>query len=111
MAASGRASVRRVQLDVDAGREAASATFADFSEQPYFVRPHYIFNSASVVAAALGQRQRLPRGRRRPPVYDFSSPDQAYDAIIHAGHRLLVELGFTPRVCCREDAEARSVRA
>ena len=41
--------------------------------------------------------------------YDFTIVDQAYDAIIGAGHHVLVELGFTPRDLLPPQAEALKV--
>ena len=45
-------------------RQAPPADIGEFAEQPYFVRPHYVFNSGiGWSAPPLGRRQRLPRGR------------------------------------------------
>ncbi|MDP8922841.1 MAG: glycoside hydrolase, partial [Chloroflexota bacterium] len=77
-------------------------------EQPYYVRPHYVFNS--------GIGWSLPHWRagnvyhedaRGNPFYDFTLVDRAYHAIVQAGLKPLVELAFTPRALVPDDAEAR----
>jgi xylan 1,4-beta-xylosidase len=73
-------------------------TFADFSGGGYFVRPHYMYCSGSgfgIPHWSSGNVYHEDAGGR--PYYDFTILDQAYDAIVGAGHHLLVELGFTPR--------------
>ena len=71
-------------------------TIGAFAEQPYYVRSHYIFNSGigwSLPHWGAGNVYHEDAAGR--PVYDFSIADQVYDAVIHAGHRPLVELAFT----------------
>ena len=82
-------------------------TIGAFAEQPYYVRSHYIFNSGigwSLPHWGAGNVYHEDAAGR--PVYDFSIADQVYDAVIHAGHRPLVELAFTPRALVPDDAEA-----
>jgi xylan 1,4-beta-xylosidase len=83
-------------------------TIGEFAEQPYYVRQHYIFNSGigwSVPHWGAGNvYHEQPDGT---PFYDFAIADQVYDAVVHAGHRPLVELAFTPRALVPEGAEQR----
>jgi xylan 1,4-beta-xylosidase len=72
------------------------------------VRSHYIFNSGigwSLPHWGAGNVYHEDAAGR--PFYDFSIADQVYDAVVEAGHRPLVELGFTPRALVPEEAEAR----
>ena len=83
-------------------------TIAAFAEQPYYVRSHYIFNSG--IGWSLphwGAGNVYHEDAAGQPFYDFTIADQVYDAVVHAGHRPLVELGFTPRALVPEDAEKR----
>src|SRR5260221_5409401 len=85
-------------------------TIRIFAEQPYFVRSHYIFNSGigwSLPHWGGGNVYHEDAGG--PPLYDFAIPEQVYDAVLHARHRPLVELGFTPRRLEAQPAE-RSFR-
>lgn len=73
-------------------------TFADFSGGGYHVRPHYVFCSGSGFGIPhWGSGNVYHEDAEGNPVYDFTIVDQAYDAIVGAGHHVLVELGFTPR--------------
>ena len=81
-------------------------TIAAFAEQPYFVRSHYVFNSGigwSLPHWGAGNVYHEDTAGR--PFYDFAIADQVYDAVVHAGHRPLVELAFTPRALVPEGAE------
>jgi xylan 1,4-beta-xylosidase len=81
-------------------------TIAGFAEQPYYVRSHYIFNSGigwSLPHWGAGNVYHEDAGGR--PFYDFAIADQVYDAVVHAGHRPLVELAFTPRALVPDGAE------
>jgi len=81
-------------------------TIAAFAEQPYFVRSHYIFNSGigwSLPHWGAGNVYHEDAAGR--PFYDFAIADQVYDAVVHAGHRPLVELAFTPSALVPEGAE------
>ncbi|HEY8458535.1 MAG TPA: glycoside hydrolase [Actinopolymorphaceae bacterium] len=73
-------------------------TFADFSGGGYHVRPHYVFCSGSGFGIPhWGSGNVYHEDADGNPYYDFTFVDQAYDAIVGAGHHLIVELGFTPR--------------
>ncbi|RZT28500.1 xylan 1,4-beta-xylosidase [Kribbella sp. VKM Ac-2569] len=73
-------------------------TFADFSGAGYFVRPHYMYCSGSGFGIPHWSNGNVyHEDADGNPYYDFTLLDQAYDAIVGAGHHLLVELGFTPR--------------
>lgn len=64
----------------------------------YLIRSHYVFCSGS--GAGLphwGSGNVYHEDAQGNPYYDFTFVDQAYDAIVGAGHHVLVELGFTPR--------------
>jgi xylan 1,4-beta-xylosidase len=79
----------------------------DLAEQPYFVRPHYVFNSG--IGWSLphwGAGNVYHEDQDGTPYYDFTIVDQTYDAIVGAGLKPLVELAFTPRALVPEDAEA-----
>ncbi|MGO2773858.1 MAG: GH39 family glycosyl hydrolase, partial [Brachybacterium tyrofermentans] len=43
------------------------------------------------------------------PFYDFTILDQAYDAIVEAGHHVLVEIGFTPRDLLPPEADELTI--
>jgi xylan 1,4-beta-xylosidase len=82
-------------------------TIGEFVERPYFVRPHYVFNSG--IGWSLphwGAGNVYHEDSQGRPFYDFSLVDQAYDAIVNAGLVPLVELGFTPRSLVAPEAEA-----
>jgi xylan 1,4-beta-xylosidase len=73
-------------------------TFADFSGGGYYVRPHYMYCSGSGFGIPHWSSGNVyHEDADGNPSYDFSLIDQAYDAIVGAGHHVLVELGFTPR--------------
>lgn len=73
-------------------------TFADFSGDGYHIRPHYVFCSGSGFGIPhWGSGNVYHEDDAGQPRYDFSIVDQVYDAIVDAGHHVLVELGFTPR--------------
>ena len=83
-------------------------TIGAFAEGPYYVRSHYIFNSGigwSLPHWGAGNVYHEDAAGRA--FYDFTIADQVYDAVVHAGHRPLVELAFTPRALVPADAEAR----
>ncbi|REF37188.1 GH39 family glycosyl hydrolase [Thermasporomyces composti] len=73
-------------------------TFAELSGGGYYVRPHYVFCSGSGFGIPhWGSGNVYHEDAEGRPYYDFSIVDQVYDAIVGAGHHVLVELGFTPR--------------
>jgi xylan 1,4-beta-xylosidase len=85
-------------------------TFAEFSKARYYVRPHYVFCSGSGFGIPhWGSGNVYHEDADGNPYYDFTIVDQAYDAIVSAGHHLIVELGFTPRDLVPPEAEELTV--
>ena len=85
----------------------ALGVIGSLAERPYYVRPHYIFNSGigwSLPHWGAGNVYHEDAGG--VPFYDWTIADQVYDAIVEAGHRPLVELAFTPRALVPEEAVA-----
>jgi xylan 1,4-beta-xylosidase len=81
-------------------------TFQEFSGHSYYVRPHYVFCSGSGFGIPhWGSGNVYHEDDDGNPYYDFTIADQAYDAIVGAGHHVLVELGFTPRDLVSPEAE------
>ena len=81
-------------------------TIGAFAERAYYVRSHYVFNSGigwSLPHWGSGNVYHEDAAGR--PFYDFAITDQVYDAVVHAGHRPLVELAFTPRALVPDGAE------
>jgi len=73
-------------------------TFGELSATPFHVRPHYVFCSGSGFGIPhWGNGNVYHEDPDGNPTYDFTIVDQAYDAIVGAGHHVLVELAFTPR--------------
>ncbi|WIB68445.1 glycoside hydrolase [Curtobacterium sp. MCBD17_035] len=73
-------------------------TIGDFSPTAFHVRPHYIFISGTGFGLPhQGSGNVYHEDETGTPFYDFTIADQTYDAIVEAGHHVLVELGFTPR--------------
>jgi len=73
-------------------------TFGEISGESYHVRPHYVFCSGSGFGIPHWSSGNVyHEDADGNPYYDFTLVDQAYDAIVGAGHHVLVELGFTPR--------------
>lgn len=73
-------------------------TFGEMSGGGYHVRPHYVFCSGSGFGIPHWSSGNVyHEDDAGHPYYDFTIVDQAYDAIIRAGHHVLVELAFTPR--------------
>src|SRR4051794_31130874 len=61
--------------------------FADFSGGGYHVRPHYVFCSGSGFGIPhWGSGNVYHEDDDGKPYYDFTIVDQAYDAIVGAGH-------------------------
>jgi xylan 1,4-beta-xylosidase len=85
-------------------------TFAEFSGAGYHVRPHYVFCSGSGFGIPhWGSGSVYHEDGDGNPYYDFTIVDQAYDAIVGAGHHLIVELGFTPRDLVPPEADELTV--
>ncbi|MBA8793093.1 xylan 1,4-beta-xylosidase [Friedmanniella endophytica] len=73
-------------------------TFGDLADDGFLVRPHYVFCSGSGFGIPhWGSGNVYHEDADGRPRHDFGIVDQAYDAIVGAGHHVLVELGFTPR--------------
>jgi xylan 1,4-beta-xylosidase len=73
-------------------------TIGDFSGRAFHVRPHYVFISGTGFGLPhWGSGNVYHEHPDGSPLYDFTIVDQTYDAIVDAGHHVLVELGFTPR--------------
>ena len=80
-------------------------TFAEFSHRPYYVRPHYVFCSGSGFGIPhWGNGNVYHEDEHGKPFFDFTIADQTYDAIVNAGHHVLVELAFTPRDLLPDEA-------
>ena len=80
-------------------------TFAAFSHRPYYVRPHYVFCSGSGFGIPhWGNGNVYHEDEHGKPFFDFTIADQTYDAIVNAGHHVLVELAFTPRDLLPDEA-------
>jgi xylan 1,4-beta-xylosidase len=80
-------------------------TFAELSGRSYLVRPHYVFCSGSGFGLPhWGNGNVYHEDADGNPSYDFTIVDQTYDAIVGAGHHVLVELAFTPRDLLPDEA-------
>ncbi|MET1004929.1 MAG: glycoside hydrolase, partial [Propionibacteriaceae bacterium] len=80
-------------------------TFSEFAGRPYYVRPHYVFCSGSGFGIPhWGNGNVYHEDADGKPYYDFTIADQTYDAIVNAGHHVLVELAFTPRDLLPDEA-------
>jgi xylan 1,4-beta-xylosidase len=81
-------------------------TFAEFSGRSYYVRPHYVFCSGTGFGIPhWGNGNVYHEDAEGRPYYDFTIADQTYDAIVGAGHHVLVELAFTPRDLLPQEAD------
>ncbi|MFC7375603.1 glycoside hydrolase [Brachybacterium sp. GCM10030268] len=73
-------------------------TFGELTSTGYHIRPHYALCSGSGFGIPhWGNGNVYHEDADGTPYYDFTILDQAYDAIVSAGHHVLVEIGFTPR--------------
>ncbi|WP_299039343.1 GH39 family glycosyl hydrolase [uncultured Pseudokineococcus sp.] len=78
--------------------------------QAFHVRPHYVFCSGTGFGLPhWGNGNVYHRAEDGSAVYDFSVADQVYDAIVGAGHHVLVELAFTPRDMLPPEADELQV--
>ncbi|WP_235019872.1 GH39 family glycosyl hydrolase [Ruania rhizosphaerae] len=85
-------------------------TFGEMTERGFHVRPHYVFCSGSGFGIPhWGNGNVYHEAPDGTVTYDFTIVDQAYDAIVEAGHHVLVELAFTPRDLLPEQAEELTV--
>lgn len=74
------------------------ATFREVAGAPLLVRSHYVFCSGTGLGLAhWGNGNVYHEDADGTPTHDFALVDRAYDAVVGAGHHVLVELGFTPR--------------
>lgn len=81
-------------------------TFGGLGGDPFHVRPHYVFCSGSGFGIPhWGSGNVYHEDADGRAYYDFTIVDQAYDAIVGAGHHVLAELGFTPRALLPPQAE------
>ncbi len=79
-------------------------TIRGFAQRPYYVRSHYLFTSGNGRSLPhWGSGNVYHEDAGGVPFWDFTIADQVYDAIVGAGHRPLVELGFTPRALVSDD--------
>ncbi|MGP9845108.1 GH39 family glycosyl hydrolase [Brachybacterium sp. 107] len=73
-------------------------TFGDLTSTGFHIRPHYALCSGSGFGIPhWGNGNVYHEDANGTPYYDFTILDQTYDAIVEAGHHVLVEIGFTPR--------------
>lgn len=80
-------------------------TIGELSPDAFHVRPHYVFCSGSGFGLPhWGSGNVYHEDANGVPFYDFTIVDQTYDAIVDAGHHVLVELGFTPKDLVPEKA-------
>lgn len=80
-------------------------TFRTISGTAFHVRPHYVFCSGTGFGLPhWGNGNVYHEDEAGSPFYDFTIVDQAYDAIVGAGHHVLVELAFTPRDLLPDEA-------
>lgn len=65
-------------------------TIGEFSPLAYHIRPHYVFCSGT--GFGIPHWGSVYHEKDGLPYYDFTIVDQTYDAIVNAGHHVLVEL-------------------
>jgi xylan 1,4-beta-xylosidase len=81
------------------------ALLGSLGDRPFLIRSHYVFCSGTGFGLPhWGSGNVYHEDAGGAPFYDFAIVDQAYDAVVEAGHRPLVELGFTPRALVPEAA-------
>lgn len=84
--------------------------FSDLTSTGYHIRPHYALCSGSGFGIPhWGNGNVYHEDADGNPQYDFTILDQTYDAIVEAGHHVLVEIGFTPRDLLPPEADELSV--
>ena len=85
-------------------------SFGELTENGYYIRPHYVFCSGSGFGIPhWGNGNVYHEDAEGNPSYDFTIVDQTYDAIVEAGHHVLVELAFTPRDMLPDEAAEMTV--
>ena len=81
-------------------------TFGEMAQDGFHVRPHYVFCSGSGFGIPHWSSGNVyHEDDQGNPFYDFTLVDQAYDAIVEAGHHVLAELAFTPRALVPDHAD------
>jgi xylan 1,4-beta-xylosidase len=89
------------------GRELLAA-LGQLGDGPYLVRSHYMFCSGSGFGLPHWGAGNVYHERADGSWFaDFRILDRVYDAVVEAGHRPLVELGFTPRALVPPEAAGR----
>lgn len=127
--------VRSARVDVDAGADQGPLTrlwesvgydeinwtytptgrdllrsFGELTESGFHVRPHYVLCSGNGFGIPhWGNGNVYHEDEQGEPWYDFTIVDQTYDAIVAAGHHVLVELAFTPRDLLPPEADEFTV--
>ncbi|GAB2988929.1 GH39 family glycosyl hydrolase [Actinotalea caeni] len=87
-------------------------TFGEMTETGFHIRPHYVFCSGNGFGIPhWGNGNVYHEDADGNPYYDFTIVDQVYDAIVEAGHHVLVELAFTPRDLLPDEAAEFEVPA
>ena len=86
-------------------------TLAELSGgRSFLVRPHYVFCSGTGFGIPhWGSGNVYHEDADGEVSYDFTIVDQTYDAIVGAGHHVLVELAFTPRDLLPDEAAELTV--
>ena len=85
-------------------------TFGDLTSTGFHIRPHYALCSGSGFGIPhWGNGNVYHEDSQGAPFYDFTILDQAYDAIVEAGHHVLVEIGFTPRDLLPPEADELTI--
>ncbi|MGO3502147.1 Beta-xylosidase [Corynebacterium xerosis] len=85
-------------------------TFGDLTSTGFHIRPHYALCSGSGFGIPhWGNGNVYHEDADGAPFYDFTILDQAYDAIVEAGHHVLVEIGFTPRDLLPPEADELTI--
>lgn len=129
--------IARAQIEVDAGRQLgalprpwttigydelnwsytprgkrALKAFGAFAERPYYVRAHNLLTTGRAFSwPHWGSGNVYHEDAAGRPVYDWTTVDQVFDAYQEAGHRPLVELGFTPAALVPSGAELPFTRS
>lgn len=85
-------------------------TFGELTSTGYHIRPHYALCSGTGFPIPhWGNGNVYHEDADGTAHYDFTILDQTYDAIVEAGHHVLVEIGFTPRDLLPPEAEELTV--
>lgn len=72
--------------------------FGQLQERPYYVRPHHLFCTGNGHAAyKWGSTNAYREDEQGNPLYDWTFVDLTFDALLAAGCKPFVELGFMPQ--------------